>query len=105
MRTRHTKVESGADLMFRAAQRARTRPPLMAWLLARFQVQQGWSEPQLAAHLGLPPDELPRLALCLRPRPDHFADDVAALAAQVGCSPRALADLVRRTTADEHLKS
>ena len=53
----------------------------------------------------LPPDELPRLALCLRPRPDHFAEDVAALAAQVGCSPRALADLVRCATADEHLKS
>jgi hypothetical protein len=43
---------------------------------------------------------LPRLALCLRPRPDHFIEDVAALAAKVGCPPAALADFVRRVTGD-----
>jgi hypothetical protein len=88
MTTRHAQTE--ADLRFRAAQRARARPPFMAWLLARAPAQQGCSEAQLAAQLGLPVGRLPRLALCLRPRPDHFAEDLAALAA-----------LVRRATGDE----
>ena len=50
--------------------------------------------------LGLPVGQLPRLALRLRPRPNHWAEDVAALAAQVSCSPTAQADLVQRLTAD-----
>ncbi|MBW0000058.1 MAG: hypothetical protein JO015_13235 [Verrucomicrobia bacterium] len=100
MTTRDRETEIGADLMFRAARRARTRPPFMAWPLARFQEQQGWSGPQLAAYLGLPPDRLPRLALCLRPRADHRAEDVAAIAARVGCSPSALATLLQGATGD-----
>jgi hypothetical protein len=41
----------------------------MAWLLARAQVQQGCSKAQLARELGLPPGQLPRLALCFKPAP------------------------------------
>jgi hypothetical protein len=96
MTTRDKETEIAADLMFRAAQRASAHPPFMAWLLARFQEQQAYSRSQLAAYLGLPPGQLPRLALCLRPRQDRFAEDVAAIAARVGCSPTPLADLVHR---------
>jgi hypothetical protein len=67
MRTRDTEIETVAGLLRRAARRARTRPQFMAWLLARLQAQQGCSEVQLAAQLGLPPGRLPRLALCLHP--------------------------------------
>ena len=101
MTTRDTETEIGADLMFRATQRVSSRPPFMAWLLARAQAQQGCSEAQLAAKLGLSLDELPRLALCLHPRPNHFAEDVTVVAAQVGCSPTALAGLVHRATRDD----
>jgi hypothetical protein len=69
MTTRDRETELGADLMFRAARRASARPPFMAWLLARFQEQQGCSELQVAACLGLPPDRLPRLGLCFKPPP------------------------------------
>ena len=37
MTTRDMEIEIEADLMFRAARRARTRPQFMAWLLAHFQ--------------------------------------------------------------------
>jgi hypothetical protein len=50
-----------------------------------------------------PNGQLPRLALCLRP-PDHFAEDLAALADRFGCPPAALADLVPRATGDEPFK-
>jgi AraC-like DNA-binding protein len=100
MTTRDMQTEIEADLIVRAAQRARSRPPFMGWPLARFQEQQGCSRSQLAAQLGLPPGQLPRLALCLRPRPDHWAEDIATLAAQVGCSPTALASLVHRASGD-----
>jgi hypothetical protein len=95
MTTRDMQTEIEADLIVRAAQRASSRPPFMRWPLARFQEQQGCSRSQLAAQLGLPPGQLPRLALCLRPRPEHWAEDVAAIAAQVGCEPLGLATLVR----------
>jgi hypothetical protein len=77
----------------------------MAWLLAQAQARQGWSEAQVAAQLGLAPGQLPRLALYLRCRPDHFAEDVAAIAAQVGCEPAALANVVRQASADESSNS
>jgi hypothetical protein len=50
---------------------ARPCPPAVHGraLLARFQEQHGCSEPQVAAHLGLPPGQLPRLALCFKPPP------------------------------------
>lgn len=45
MTTRDTETEIEADLMSRAAGRARTRPRFMARLLARFQGQHSCSEP------------------------------------------------------------
>jgi hypothetical protein len=99
MTARDTETETEADLTLQAAQRASSRPPFMAWLLARFQEQQGCSDLRLAAQLGLPPDRLPRLALCLRPCPDHFTEDVAALATRFGHEPAALAAFVQRATA------
>jgi hypothetical protein len=69
MKTRRTKAETEADLILRAAQRARPRPEFMAWLLAQAQTQQGCSEAQLAAQLGLASGQLPRLAFCFKPPP------------------------------------
>lgn len=49
MRTRDRETETAGRLLRRVAQRARTRPPFMAWLLAQAQTLQGCSEAQLAA--------------------------------------------------------
>jgi hypothetical protein len=49
MRTHHAEIETAARLLRRAAQRASSRPPFMAWLLARAQARQGCSEAQRAA--------------------------------------------------------
>jgi hypothetical protein len=76
MRTRDMGTEIGAELMFRAAQRASARPPFMAGLLARFQEQPGCSEPQLAARARAaagpvaPPGFVP-LSRVLRKRRAH----------------------------------
>jgi hypothetical protein len=68
MTTRRTRTETGVDLLLRAAQRrASVRSQVMAWLLTRAQSQQGCSEAQLVAQLGLSPGQLPQLALCFKP--------------------------------------
>ena len=57
------------DPLARAAQRAREYPEFMAYLLAPYQALRGLTDEQLAAELGCTPQDLTRLALCLRPRP------------------------------------
>ncbi len=87
------------DLLARAAQRAREYPEFMAYLLARYQALRGLTDEQLAAELGCTPQDLTRLALCLRPRPDHLAEDIAQIAGYVKADPARLANLVRVTEA------
>ena len=101
MSTRHAKTETGADLMFRAAQRARTRPPFMAWLLARAQAQQGARRRNSPLNSGYRRTSCPAWRSASSPRPDHFAEDLAGIAARMGCPPAALATLVHRASADE----
>ena len=77
-------------------------PPLHAGRLARAQAQQGGSETQLAAPLRLPLGQLvPAWRSAGAPGQSISLQDVAALAAQLGCEPAALADLVQRITGDE----
>jgi hypothetical protein len=39
--------------------------------------------------------DLPHLALCLRPRADHFADDIRQISTKFNIDPSALATVVR----------
>jgi hypothetical protein len=67
----------------------------MAWALARVQAREGLSDEALAARLGLATVDLPRLALCLRPRPDQWAEDLAQIASRFNLAPEPLAAILR----------
>jgi hypothetical protein len=82
-------------LLAYTAQRAKTRPEYMAWVLARYVELEHISEGELAQHLGIAAHDLPHLALCLRPRIDHFADDVRQISARFGIDPAVLATVAR----------
>jgi hypothetical protein len=78
-----------------AAQRAKARPDYLGWVLARYIERERISEPELATRLSSTPHDLPRLALCLRPRTDHFADDIRQISTKFHIDATALAAIVR----------
>ena len=79
------------ELLTEAARRAREQPAYVAWALARVQAREGLSDAALAARLGIATVDLPRLALCLRPRPEHWAEDLAQIATRFSLAPESLA--------------
>ena len=74
----------------RFARQLRQHPAFMAHALQQVMTAEQIDETTLARQLGLTPRRLTRLALCLRPRPDHFDDDVQAIADYTGADPDAL---------------
>ena len=89
------------DLMQWAARRAEERPEFFAWALARFLEAEGITIGALASQLGVPTTQMPKLALCRRPRAKHFAADVAMIAKDVGSSAQIVAYLARYADALE----
>jgi hypothetical protein len=82
-------------LLTYTAQRAKARPEYLAWVLAQYVEREHLSEEELAHHLGIAAHDLPHLALCLRPRADHFAADVRQISAKFNIDPSILATVVR----------
>jgi hypothetical protein len=87
------------ELLTHAAQRAQDRPAYVAWALAQVQAREGLSDGALAARLGIATLDLPRLGLCLRPRPDHWNADMAQIATRFGLAPEPLASVLRAVEA------
>jgi hypothetical protein len=87
------------QLLSYAARRAQDEPAYVAWALARVQVREGLSDEALAARLGLPTVDLPRLALCLRPRPDQWDADLTQIAGAFRIDPNTLAAILRAVEA------
>src|SRR5437870_1929663 len=84
-----------AALLLRAARRANARDQFMGSLLRRFQEMEDYNELQIAEKLGIQASYFPRLALCLRPRRNNFADDVTAISLRFNCDAARLANLIR----------
>ena len=82
-------------LLAYTAQRAKTRPEYLAWVLARYVELERISEDELTHRLEISLVDLPHLALCLRPRADHFAADVRQISAKFNINPTVLATVVR----------
>jgi hypothetical protein len=82
------------ELLTHAARRAQERLAYVAWALARVQIQEGLSDDALAARLGMATVDLPRLALCLRPRQDHWDADLAQIASWFALAPEPLATVL-----------
>ena len=93
--------ESGERLIKLAAERAAERRNHLAWVFAQYMASQAISLPALAAELGCSEAVMPRLALCLRPRSNWFADDVTAIAAEFAAESAVLARIVRHVDALE----
>jgi hypothetical protein len=83
------------QLLDYAAQRAKTRPDYLGWVLARYIERERISEAELATGLGSTPHDLARLALCLRPRAEQFADDIRQISAKFHIDATTLAGIVR----------
>jgi hypothetical protein len=83
------------ELLTEAARRAQDRPDYVGWALARVQAQEGLSDEALAARLGIATVDLPRLALCLRPRPEQWDADLAQITTRFGLALEPLAPVLR----------
>ena len=71
------------------------RAAYLASLLVPYACAHGWDGPRLAAEPGCPEAALPRLLLCLRPRPDRHERHVAKVAAYLGLDEESLVALLR----------
>src|SRR5437879_12990239 len=78
-----------------AANRAKSHPHYLGWVLARYSTLENITEPDLAHILGTTSHDLARLSLCLRPRADCFAEDVERITATFNLNAGRLAQVVR----------
>jgi hypothetical protein len=86
-------------LLRRTARAAEDRPSFLAATFARYRAIEQIDALELARLLSVAPVRLDELAICLRPRADHFREDVAAVAARFGADAGALAAIVREVDA------
>lgn len=92
-------TERADRLLAMAAQRASSNPAYLAWVFRRYEDMEDVSGTELARLLDVKLTAVAGLGLCLRPRPDHFAADVAAISARFDARADRLADVVRRVEA------
>ena len=86
-------------LVRRAAAAAARRPAFLAWVFDRYREAEALDADGLADVLGIGREELGLLALCRRPRPDRFSDDLLAIANRFGVKPDRLALVIRQVEA------
>lgn len=87
-----------------AAARAAGEPAFLAWVLAEYQRIESLDDVALTQYLIMSdPNRLTGLRLCLRPRDDHFPQDVDAIAATYGLDVDALTTLIRHVEGMRHM--
>jgi hypothetical protein len=85
--------------------RSRDIPFFMAYVLARYQDQEGLSDEDLANLLGTLPDLVCRLAMCRKPEADsaNFAESVRQIADYTLVDESLLANIIRQVSGLEAL--
>jgi sugar/nucleoside kinase (ribokinase family) len=78
------------ELLLHTARRAQDKPGYVAFALSRYQARHGLTDEALAGRLGCASLTLPRLALCLAPRQEHRAENLAQIAGMLGLDPQIL---------------
>jgi hypothetical protein len=78
-----------------AADRAQAHPQYLGWILGRYRELEKRSEHDLMKVLGVSSWDLLRLYLCLRPRADHFSEDITQISAKFSVDAAALGNIVR----------
>ena len=99
------KRKAQADLICRAAERARQRPEFLGWVLARYQEIEDLAEDAVRKHLCVAAGNWPGVQLCLRPRADTFLKDVTQVADEFQVNRATLAAVIRRVDAVEMLRT
>ena len=88
-----------------AASRAQTHPQYLGWILSRYKELESHSEHDLMKALGVSNRDLLRLHLCLRPRADHFSQDITQISAKFSIDAAALANIIRLVESAEVIGS
>lgn len=91
----------GDMALARGVRRAAINPVLMAGLIEAWRLAAPGREPRQA--LDCPERLVTHLALCLRPRPGRWTEDVAEIAADLGLDPDRLAPFVEAGEAAERI--
>jgi hypothetical protein len=83
----------------------KSNPDFVAYVLARYQEQEGISDENLPAVLGTLPELVSRLALCRKPDANvaNFATSVREIADYTLVDESLLADIIRRVSSLEAL--
>jgi hypothetical protein len=100
-----TMSESDNPFLKSLARRLEIDPRFMAYALAQYQLQEGIEVEGLTQSLGLMPEMLTRLALCLRPdcRSPQFAAQLREIADYTLADEGSLANLLRQVSGMEKL--
>jgi hypothetical protein len=85
-----------ARLLRRTVRAAEASPVFLAAVFARYRAVEGLDDAEVAGRLGVTVNRLDELAICRRPRPELFRQDVAAIATRFGADSGALAAIVRQ---------
>jgi hypothetical protein len=88
-----------------AAGRTQAYPQYLGWVLSRYRELENCSEHDLMKALGVSSRDLLRLYLCLRPRVEHFSEDITQISAKFSVDAAVLANIVRLVEAVEVLDS
>jgi hypothetical protein len=83
------------------AQRAARSDMLIAWLLRVW--SRAWPDANASEELQCPEQRLVDLALCLRPRAEHWDGDIAEIAGACGIEPRHLDAFLKKLVIAERL--
>ncbi len=99
------KSETDNPLLKSLARRLETDPRFMAHALAQYRRQEGIETEELARSLGMAPEMMARLALCLRPDASspQFAEQVREIADYSLADEGQLANLLRQVSGLEKL--
>ena len=84
-----------AKILAHAVERANNHPGYLGWIFERYMAIEKISERGLLRLLGGSTLDLSRLELCLRPRQDHFANDIEQIATKFNLESATLANVVR----------
>lgn len=85
-------------MLARLAERFASEPDTMSALLHEYRRMESINEESLRQRLGITPEQLTHLNLCLIPREERFADDVRRLAEVSGAPAHLLANIVHQVT-------
>lgn len=100
-----TKGDTDNPLLKSMAERLEADPRFMAYALAQFRLQEGIEIEELAQSLGMMPEMMARLELCLRPDAGspQFAAQVREIADYTLADEAQLANLLRQVSGLEKL--